>query len=78
MKVREFLIMHKVPHYIHDIPSAKPLKIVRRWLPPLEELSVKVELEKLGLKPQVVFPINHRSPTGTADSLRDQLLLVHF
>lgn len=71
MKVRDFITTYKVPHYIHDIRSANPLKMVLRGLPPLDEPSVKAELEKFGLKPQVVFPFNRRSPTGTADSLLD-------
>lgn len=44
MKIREFLTTYKVPHYIYDNLSAKPLKMVLRGLPPLDKTSVKTKL----------------------------------
>lgn len=75
-KVGDLLVALKVPFYTHDVPSAKPLKVVLRGLPPLEAPAVKGELEKKGLQVQAVYPMARRAAVDT--NFRDQLYLVHI
>lgn len=74
-KVLEYLEEKQYQYYTHDIPGAKPLKVVLHGLDDMPVEDLVEELGHCGLKPTNVYKIARHDKSR---KYRDQLYLVHL